>query len=75
MSGFGNYLGATLSSGRDDNSGSVYDESWVTNTNFPERQTLLDGDDLKDLNYETPGEDNGRTSTSPTPAPSAMFPA
>ncbi|SEH82325.1 hypothetical protein SAMN04489835_4558 [Mycolicibacterium rutilum] len=65
MSGFGNYLGATLSSGRDDNSGSVYDESWVTNTNFPERQTLLDGDDLKDLNYETPGEDNGQNKYKP----------
>jgi hypothetical protein len=43
MGGFGNYVGATM--------GGSYDDSWVTNTYFPERQTLLDGDDLKDLEY------------------------
>src|SRR5574341_1545174 len=55
MGGFGNYLGAQLSSGRDSDSGSVYDESWVTNSNFPSRQTLLedpsnlDNPELRDL--------------------------
>ncbi|WP_029113022.1 hypothetical protein [Mycobacterium sp. URHB0044] len=50
MGSFGNYVGATM--------GGSYDESFVTNTYYPERQALLDGDELKDLHYQTPGEDD-----------------
>ena len=52
MGSFGNYVGATM--------GGSYDESFVTNTYYPERQTLLDGDQLKDLKYQTPGEDDSK---------------
>jgi hypothetical protein len=50
MGSFGNYVGATM--------GGSYDESFVTNTYYPERQALLNGDELKDLKYATPGEDD-----------------
>jgi hypothetical protein len=36
MGSFGNYVGATM--------GGEYDDSWVTNSNYPERQTLLGPD-------------------------------
>ncbi|HET6734013.1 hypothetical protein [Mycobacterium sp.] len=48
MGSFGNNIGAKLSPGRGDNSGSVFDEAWVTNSNYPERQVLLaDPDNLE----------------------------
>ncbi|WP_131822178.1 hypothetical protein [Mycobacteroides saopaulense] len=51
MGSVGNYLGAAL--------GGEYDDSWVTNTNFPDRQKLLGSDgQLKDLSASTPGADN-----------------
>ncbi|MEU9809101.1 hypothetical protein [Mycobacterium sp. NPDC050853] len=51
MGSVGNYLGAAM--------GGEYDDSWVTNTNFPDRQNLLGSDGkLKDLSAPTPGADN-----------------
>nr|WP_090278873.1 hypothetical protein [Mycolicibacterium komanii]CRL74533.1 hypothetical protein CPGR_03709 [Mycolicibacterium komanii] len=50
MSGFGNYLGATM--------GGSYDESFVTNPNYPDRHNLLadpsnlDNHDLRDLHAD-----------------------
>ncbi|OBK04584.1 hypothetical protein A5746_21270 [Mycolicibacterium conceptionense] len=48
MSGFGNYLGATMgtSTNEEGRSGAVYDNSFVTNPNYPKRADLVtdDGD-------------------------------
>ncbi|MEV0672982.1 hypothetical protein [Mycobacterium sp. NPDC050441] len=45
MSGFGNYLGATMgtSTNEEGKSGAVYDNSFVTNSNYPKRAALVDG--------------------------------
>ncbi|WP_208301192.1 hypothetical protein [Mycobacterium sp. DL440] len=47
MSGFGNYLGATMgtSTNEEGKSGAVYDNSFVTNGNYPKRAALVDGKD------------------------------
>src|SRR3954469_8079165 len=49
MGSFGNYVGATM--------GGSYDESFITNTYHPERQVLLEGNDLRELGYDKPGRD------------------
>lgn len=43
MSGFGNYLGATMgtSTNEEGKSGAVYDNSFVTNSNYPQRAALV----------------------------------
>ncbi|OBB19781.1 hypothetical protein A5761_06500 [Mycolicibacterium setense] len=48
MSGFGNYLGATMgtSTNEEGRSGAVYDNAFVTNSNYPKRAALV-GDDGK----------------------------
>ncbi|MFV8172623.1 hypothetical protein [Mycolicibacterium peregrinum] len=48
MSGFGNYLGASLGSGENENGGKsrIYDLAWLTNSNYPGRAALI-GDDGK----------------------------
>lgn len=59
MGSFGNYIGATM--------GGEYDDSWVTNSNYPERQALLDRKDadgdgdrneLVDLEYSSDHDKN-----------------
>src|SRR5580693_5695461 len=49
MGSFGNYVGATM--------GGEYDDSWVTNTNYPERQELLQNGQLIKLPGGAPGSD------------------
>lgn len=46
MSGFGNYLGATMGTSKNENgqSGAVYDNSFVTNSNYPQRAALVGKD-------------------------------
>ncbi len=53
MSGFGNYLGATMGHGENENgnNNSIYGLSWVTNSNFPGRAALV-GDDGKFVQLE-----------------------
>lgn len=48
MSGFGNYLGATMgtSTNEEGRSGAVYDNAFVTNSNYPKRAALI-GEDGK----------------------------
>jgi hypothetical protein len=47
MGSFGNYLGATMgtSTNEEGRSGAIYDNSWVTNSNYPQRAALLDSND------------------------------
>jgi hypothetical protein len=53
MSGFGNYLGATLGNGENENGGKsrIYDLAWLTNSNYPGRAALI-GDDGKFVQLE-----------------------
>ncbi|OLO99763.1 hypothetical protein BVU76_24135 [Mycolicibacterium porcinum] len=46
MSGFGNYLGATMgtSTNEEGKSGAVYDNAFVTNSNYPKRAALIGED-------------------------------
>ena len=47
MGSFGNYLGATMgtSTNEEGRSGAIYDNSWVTNSNYSQRAALLDSND------------------------------
>lgn len=62
MGSFGNYLGATLgtSTNEDGQSGSIYDNSWVTNPNYPKRAALApDGQHMVQLTDPSAPPDAG----------------
>ena len=63
MSGFGNYLGATMgtSTNEEGKSGAVYDNAFVTNSHYPTRAALI-GEDGKfiQLNSELGKDDKDR---------------
>ncbi len=63
MSGFGNYLGATMgtSTNEEGNSGAVYDNAFVTNSNYPKRAALI-GDDGKFVQLDSDLQDENRRS-------------
>ncbi|WP_264076948.1 hypothetical protein [Mycolicibacterium houstonense] len=63
MSGFGNYLGATMgtSTNEEGRSGAVYDNAFVTNSNYPKRAALI-GDDGKFIQLNSNLQDENRVS-------------
>lgn len=63
MSGFGNYLGATMgtSTNEEGKSGAVYDNAFVTNSNYPKRAALI-GDDGKFVQLDSDLQDENKVS-------------
>ncbi|MFN6547610.1 hypothetical protein [Mycolicibacterium nivoides] len=61
MSGFGNYLGATMgtSTNEEGKSGAVYDNAFVTNSNYPKRAALI-GDDGKFVQLDSDLQDENK---------------
>ncbi|MFV8048823.1 hypothetical protein [Mycobacterium sp. 48b] len=61
MSGFGNYLGATMgtSTNEEGKSGAVYDNAFVTNSNYPKRAALI-GEDGKFVQLDSDLQDENK---------------
>ena len=61
MSGFGNYLGATMgtSTNEEGRSGAVYDNAFVTNSNYPKRAALI-GEDGKFIQLDSDLQDENK---------------
>lgn len=61
MSGFGNYLGATMgtSTNEEGKSGAVYDNAFVTNSNYPKRAALI-GEDGKFIQLDSDLQDENK---------------
>ncbi|MGV0744137.1 hypothetical protein [Mycolicibacterium sp. XJ870] len=61
MSGFGNHLGATLgtSTNEEGESGAIYDNAFVTNSNYPQRAALI-GDDGEFIQLDSDLQDENK---------------